>query len=117
MPAKPPNPVDVHVGGRVGMRRIEIDMSQQVFGEHIGLTFQQIQKYETGMNRIGASRIQQIARMLEVPASYFSRVRRADGKGAEWDRTAGGFLEFSARETAKPCSCRSLSKIADAKLR
>jgi transcriptional regulator with XRE-family HTH domain len=73
MPAKPPNPVDVHVGGRVRMRRIEIDMSQQTLGGHLGLTFQQIQKYEKGANRIGASRIQQIGKTLEVSAAYFFR--------------------------------------------
>jgi DNA-binding XRE family transcriptional regulator len=52
MPAKPLNPIDVYVGGRVRMRRIEVDMSQQVLGSHIDLTFQQIQKYEKGMNRM-----------------------------------------------------------------
>lgn len=52
MPAKPLNPIDVYVGGRVRMRRIEVDMSQQTLGGHIDLTFQQIQKYEKGMNRI-----------------------------------------------------------------
>src|ERR1700712_4227947 len=56
MPAKSPNPIDVYVGGRVRMRRIEVDMSQQTLGGHIDLTFQQIQKYEKGMNRIGSSR-------------------------------------------------------------
>jgi transcriptional regulator with XRE-family HTH domain len=68
---KSPNPIDVYVGRRVRMRRIEIDMSQQNLGEHIGLTFQQIQKYEKGTNRIGASRIQQIGKALEAPVSYF----------------------------------------------
>jgi transcriptional regulator with XRE-family HTH domain len=68
---KTPHPTDVHVGGRVRMRRIEVKMAQQVLGEHIDLTFQQIQKYEKGTNRIGASRLQQIGKALEVPASYF----------------------------------------------
>ena len=58
MAAKTPNPIDVHVGGRVRMRRIEVSMSQQILGGHIGMTFQQIQKYEKGTNRIGASRLQ-----------------------------------------------------------
>jgi transcriptional regulator with XRE-family HTH domain len=71
MPVKPPNPIDVYVGGRVRMRRIEVDMSQQTLGGHIDLTFQQIQKYEKGMNRIGASRLQQIANILHVPVSFF----------------------------------------------
>jgi transcriptional regulator with XRE-family HTH domain len=77
MPAKPLNPVDIYVGGRVRMRRIEVDMSQQVLGGHIDLTFQQIQKYEKGMNRIGASRLQQVGRILEVPGLFFrGRARR-----------------------------------------
>jgi transcriptional regulator with XRE-family HTH domain len=79
MPAKPPNPIDVYVGARVRMRRIEVEMSQQVLGGHIDLTFQQIQKYEKGMNRIGASRLQQIGKILEVPVAYFSRAHREAG--------------------------------------
>ena len=71
MAAKTPNPIDVHVGGRVRMRRIEVNMAQQILGSHIGLTFQQIQKYEKGTNRIGASRLQQIALILQVPVSFF----------------------------------------------
>jgi DNA-binding XRE family transcriptional regulator len=71
MPAKPCNPVDVHVGARLRMRRIEINMSQQTLGEHLGLTFQQIQKYEKGTNRVGASRLQEIGKALEVPTAFF----------------------------------------------
>jgi transcriptional regulator with XRE-family HTH domain len=70
MPAKPPNPVDRHVGSRVRMRRIMLGMSQEKLGEGLGLTFQQIQKYEKGTNRIGASRIQQISEILQVPVSF-----------------------------------------------
>jgi transcriptional regulator with XRE-family HTH domain len=70
MPSKPPNPVDRHVGSRVRMRRIMLGMSQERLGEGLGLTFQQIQKYEKGTNRIGASRIQQIAEILQVPVSF-----------------------------------------------
>src|SRR4051812_7300942 len=70
MPAKLPNPVDRHVGSRVRMRRIMLGMSQEKLGEGLGLTFQQIQKYEKGTNRIGASRIQQISEILQVPVSF-----------------------------------------------
>jgi transcriptional regulator with XRE-family HTH domain len=70
MSAKPPNPVDRHVGSRVRMRRIMLGMSQEKLGEGLGLTFQQIQKYEKGTNRIGASRIQQISEILRVPVSF-----------------------------------------------
>ena len=70
MPSKLPNPVDRHVGSRVRMRRIMLGMSQERLGEGLGLTFQQIQKYEKGTNRIGASRIQQISEILQVPVSF-----------------------------------------------
>ena len=66
-----PNPVDVHVGGRVRLRRMLLGMSQEKLGEHLGLTFQQVQKYEKGANRIGASRLFDIARVLDVPIGYF----------------------------------------------
>jgi transcriptional regulator with XRE-family HTH domain len=66
-----PNPMDIHVGSRVRLRRMVIGMSQEKLGEKMGLTFQQIQKYEKGTNRIGASRLQQIAHTLQVPASFF----------------------------------------------
>lgn len=68
---KKPNPIDIHVGGRVRMRRMILGMSQERLGEQLGITFQQIQKYEKGTNRIGASRLQNIAAVLSVPVSYF----------------------------------------------
>lgn len=68
---KSPNPIDRHVGSRVRMRRVMLGMSQEKLGEALGLTFQQVQKYEKGINRIGASRLQQISRTLDVPPSYF----------------------------------------------
>ncbi len=71
MSAKTPNPVDKHVGSRVRMRRIMLGMSQEKLGEALGLTFQQVQKYEKGTNRIGASRVQQIGDVLQVPVSFF----------------------------------------------
>ncbi len=68
---KSPNPIDKHVGGRVRMRRVLIGMSQEKLGTALGLTFQQVQKYEKGTNRIGASRLQQISGVLNVPPAYF----------------------------------------------
>lgn len=68
---KRPNPVDVHVGRRVRLRRTLMGMSQTKLGEALSLTFQQIQKYENGSNRIGASRLYQISQVLSVPVSYF----------------------------------------------
>jgi len=66
-----PNPVDVHVGSRVRLRRTLLGMSQEKLGEAIGLTFQQVQKYERGANRIGASRLYDLSRVLDVPVSFF----------------------------------------------
>ena len=68
---KKPNPIDIHVGGRVRLRRMMLGMSQEKLGEQLGITFQQIQKYEKGTNRIGASRLQHISTVLSVPVSFF----------------------------------------------
>jgi len=71
MAKKAPNPIDKHVGSRVRMRRMMLGMSQEKLGNNLGLTFQQVQKYEKGTNRIGASRLQQISHILQVPVSFF----------------------------------------------
>ena len=71
MTKKSPNPTDKHVGSRVRMRRMMLGMSQEKLGDALDLTFQQVQKYEKGTNRIGASRLQQIAHFLQVPVSFF----------------------------------------------
>ena len=68
---KVPNPIDKHVGSRVRMRRMMLSMSQEKLGDALHLTFQQVQKYEKGTNRIGASRLQQISHILQVPVSFF----------------------------------------------
>src|SRR6266542_6394650 len=68
---KAPNPIDKHVGSRVRMRRIMLAMSQEKLGAALGLTFQQVQKYEKGANRIGASRLQQLSQILQVPVEFF----------------------------------------------
>jgi transcriptional regulator with XRE-family HTH domain len=99
------------------MRRIEVDMSQQTLGGHIDLTFQQIQKYEKGMNRIGASRLQQIGKILEVPVAYFF-----EGAPGGWEpagpgsqRTANTFLEFLGTRDGQSL-VGSFSTIRDVKL-
>ena len=79
---KLPNPIDKHVGSRVRMRRVLIGMSQERLGSALGLTFQQVQKYEKGTNRIGASRLQQIAGVLNVAAAYFFEDMPAGEGGA-----------------------------------
>ena len=71
MAKKAPNPIDKHVGSRVRMRRMMLSMSQEKLGDALGLTFQQVQKYEKGTNRIGASRLQQISIILQVPVAFF----------------------------------------------
>jgi transcriptional regulator with XRE-family HTH domain len=71
MSAKTPNPIDAYVGSRVRMRRLMLGMSQERLADRIGVTFQQVQKYERGMNRIGASRLQIIATVLAIPVGFF----------------------------------------------
>ncbi len=85
---KRPNPIDVHVGSRIRLRRNMIGMSQEKLGELLGITFQQIQKYEKGSNRVGASRLQAIASTLTVPVSFFFE----DAPGQE-GAPPGGFAE------------------------
>lgn len=69
--SRKPNPIDAHVGTRVRLRRMLLGMSQEKLGEHLGLTFQQVQKYEKGVNRIGASRLFDLSRVLGVPVQFF----------------------------------------------
>jgi transcriptional regulator with XRE-family HTH domain len=66
-----PSPIDIHVGSRIRLRRTLLGMSQERLGDALGLTFQQVQKYERGVNRVGASRLFDISRVLDVPISYF----------------------------------------------
>ncbi|WP_319774954.1 helix-turn-helix transcriptional regulator [Breoghania sp.] len=88
MPSKKaPNPIDVHVGSRIRLRRMMLGMSQEKLGENLGITFQQIQKYEKGTNRVGASRLQHIATVLKVPISFFFE----DAPGTPDE--GGGFAE------------------------
>ena len=70
-PESRPSPVDVHVGARIRLRRTLLGMSQERLGDALGLTFQQVQKYERGVNRVGASRLFDLSRILDVPISFF----------------------------------------------
>jgi transcriptional regulator with XRE-family HTH domain len=85
MAKKAPNPIDKHVGSRVRMRRMMLGMSQEKLGNNLGLTFQQVQKYEKGTNRIGASRLQQISQILQVPVSFFFEGAPANLNGPRSD--------------------------------
>ncbi|MBK5564976.1 helix-turn-helix domain-containing protein [Ensifer sp. 2YAB10] len=78
---KKPNPIDIHVGSRIRLRRTMLGMSQEKLGESLGITFQQIQKYEKGTNRVGASRLQNISGILNVPVSFFFEDAPGDTSG------------------------------------
>ena len=87
-----PSPIDVHVGSRVRLRRTLLGMSQEKLGEALGLTFQQVQKYERGANRIGASRLFDISRVLDVPIGFFFDDMPPE-MGGNQGRRFGGFQE------------------------
>ncbi len=98
MTIKMPNPIDVHVGSRLRMRRMLVGMSQEKLGESLDLTFQQIQKYEKGSNRISASSLYDMSRILEVPVQFFfdDMVRADAASTGKADKPAGSFemIEF-----------------------
>jgi transcriptional regulator with XRE-family HTH domain len=90
-----PSPIDVHVGSRVRLRRTLLGMSQEKLGEALGLTFQQVQKYERGVNRIGASRLFDLARVLDVPIGFFFDDMPPETGGSPSGRSrGGGFAEM-----------------------
>src|SRR5882762_7084146 len=95
MTKKAPNPIDKHVGSRVRMRRMMLGMSQEKLGNALALTFQQVQKYEKGTNRIGASRLQQIANILQVPvAFFFEGAPTSSASNEKADPALSGINEF-----------------------
>ncbi len=115
-----PDPIDVHVGSRVRMRRTLLGFSQQKLGTALGLTFQQIQKYERGANRIGSSRLYRLSRILDVEVSYFFEDLPPDVKrGAKGLAEAAGrnfeSNQLSRRETLE--LVRAYYRIGDAKVR
>ncbi len=117
---KQPNPIDQHVGTRVRMRRVILGLSQEKLGSALGLTFQQIQKYEKGTNRIGASRLQAISRFLDVPPSYFF-----EGAPAALGMQPAGFEDAAPRAYVPDLVTtteglhlnRAFARITDAKTR
>ncbi len=120
MPAKP-DPIDVHVGSRVRLRRTLLGMSQEKLGNAVDLTFQQIQKYERGANRIGSSRLYQLANVLDVPVSFFfddlpGEVASLHRPGlAESDTPQFGQEKLSRRETLE--LVRAYYRISDPAVR
>lgn len=120
MPKKKPHPVDVHVGGRVRLRRMLLGMSQDKLGEALGLTFQQVQKYEKGVNRIGASRIFEISRILDVPIQYFyDEFDGVSGRSYGFAESAGDDNAFTAllQSPEGVQLCRHFAEIKDPKIR
>lgn len=121
MAGKKPNPVDAHVGSRVRLRRMLLGMSQERLGESMGLTFQQVQKYEKGVNRIGASRLFQISKILDVPVQFFFEEAPYSGEagsaqGMAEPESEAFILEFlNSREGLE--LNRAFVKIGDAKVR
>ena len=119
MSTKAPNPVDKYVGSRVRMRRIMLGMSQEKLGEALGLTFQQVQKYEKGTNRVGASRIQQISEILQVPVSFLFEGGPSGTVGAEGftEGTSPDFVSDFLATSEGLALTRAFTRITDAKLR
>src|SRR5262249_34655667 len=119
MATKAPNPIDKYVGSRVRMRRIMLGMSQEKLGEALGLTFQQIQKYEKGTNRVGASRIQQISEILQVPVSFLFEggpTSTAGGDGFGEGTSPTYVSDFLATSEGLALT-RAFTRISDTKLR
>ena len=116
-----PNPIDVHVGSRVRLQRMLLGVSQERLGERLGLTFQQIQKYEKGVNRIGASRLFDLAQVLGVPIQFFydeaphgAHNVAVQGLG---ERTADGYI-FDFLNTREGLELnRAFARISDPKSR
>jgi transcriptional regulator with XRE-family HTH domain len=117
MSRKAPDPTDLHVGRRLRMRRMMLGMSQTKLGEAVGVTFQQLQKYENGSNRISASRLTQIANALKVAPTFFFedplRKAKTDFDGAPPTATITNFLATSDGLSL----ARSFSRLRNAKLR
>lgn len=114
---KKPNPIDIHVGGRIRMRRTMLGLSQEKLGEGLGITFQQIQKYEKGTNRVGASRLQNIATILNVPVSFFFEAAPGEDAGrASRDLESSVVVEFLSSTEGLQFN-RSFAKIKDPKVR
>jgi transcriptional regulator with XRE-family HTH domain len=119
MSTKAPNPVDKYVGSRVRMRRIMLGMSQEKLGEALGLTFQQVQKYEKGTNRVGASRIQQISEILQVPVSFLFEGGPSGNASADnfSEGTSPSYVSDFLATSEGLALTRAFTRITDSKLR
>lgn len=106
------HPIDIHVGHRVRLRRTLLGWSQERLAQALGLTFQQVQKYERGANRIGASRLFDLGRVLDVPVSFFFDDMAAEAGAAAAGRAGGG--EGTAEYEADPMARRETRGLVDA---
>jgi len=117
---KKPNPTDIYVGSRIRLRRNMLGMSQEALGEKLGITFQQIQKYEKGTNRVGASRLQAIASVLGAPVAFFFEGSPSEnavsGQGFAEDASSTFSLDFCSSAEGLQLN-RAFSRIADVKVR
>ena len=117
---KKPNPIDIHVGSRIRLRRNMLGMSQEKLGEGLGITFQQIQKYEKGTNRVGASRLQAISAVLGVPVSFFFEdapgQKAGNASGLAEDNSTSYVVDFLNSAEGLQLN-RSFVKITDGKVR
>lgn len=116
---KKPNPIDIHVGSRIRLRRTMLGMSQEKLGESLGITFQQIQKYEKGTNRVGASRLQNISNILNVPVSFFFEDAPGDQTSASGMSEASSsnyVVDFLSSSEGLQLN-RAFVKISDPKVR
>lgn len=114
--AKRPNPTDIFVGSRVRMRRKMLGFSQEKLGEMLGITFQQIQKYEKGTNRVGASRLQAMAQALDVPVAYFFPDQPSAQPGGMQEESATFMMDFVSTSEGLDLS-RAFMGIRSAKVR
>jgi len=118
MTKKAPNPIDKYVGARVRMRRMMLSMSQEKLGDALNLTFQQVQKYEKGTNRIGASRLQQIANILQVPVSFiFEGAPNMPGHTGMGEASSPAYVSDFLATTDGLLLTKSFMKIKSNKLR
>ena len=121
---KQPNPIDIHVGSRLRLRRTMAKLSQEKLGKQLGITFQQIQKYEKGTNRMGASRLQEIAEILQTPISYFfedapsTNMGQGEARGTGFSEPSNSdyVVDFLSSSEGLQLN-RAFIKIKDAKVR
>lgn len=125
-PRKQPNPIDIHVGSRLKLRRTTMGMTQEKLGEQLGVTFQQVQKYEKGTNRIGASRLQEIAEILDTPVSYFfdeaaavpTQPMRLEGMPLQFAEDAGETFDLPRAHAGEAHAlAKAFGRITDARVR